>query len=416
MLKQASQTTSGARSHNAAPPKRRPGGRDRYIDSLRCMALVRVMIYHTCGWIWLPIMFPSMGVMFALAGSLMAVSLDKSQHRIWSVLFKRSRRLLPPLWAMALILVPIMLFSGWSITETVGNELSLDTLWYWIVPVSPPPGSAMGADWVLPLWYISAYFWFLLLSPALLWLYRHWPRRVFLVPLCGTIAYSLGIIPLADRGGDVVLRALMFGSCWVLGFAYHDGHVAKIPLWKVLIFSAITCSAGLMWATTHPDPVGGANIDDVPLADCLYSVGYVVLLLRLYRDFSWMSSHKILDGLVAAMNRRAMTIYLWGNLSIALAISVLSAMPLTEGLVGDEGGPGLALTLAVAWIIVFGFVCALGWVEDVAAQRPASLTPWPKKPRPPRSPRKSGASFATASPDLALLAVQHQWRIRDVRA
>ena len=54
-----------------APPagaERRPNhGRDQYVDALRALALVRVVTYHTYGWIWLPVLFPSMAVMFAPA-------------------------------------------------------------------------------------------------------------------------------------------------------------------------------------------------------------------------------------------------------------------------------------------------------------------------------------------------------------
>src|SRR4051812_14824854 len=53
------------------------GGRARYLDLLRAVALVRVVTYHAFGWAWLTLAFPSMGVMFALAGSLMARSLDR---------------------------------------------------------------------------------------------------------------------------------------------------------------------------------------------------------------------------------------------------------------------------------------------------------------------------------------------------
>jgi peptidoglycan/LPS O-acetylase OafA/YrhL len=53
-------------------------GRDRYLDMLRAIALTRIVAYHTfSGVAWLTLIFPSMGVMFALAGSLMARSLER---------------------------------------------------------------------------------------------------------------------------------------------------------------------------------------------------------------------------------------------------------------------------------------------------------------------------------------------------
>src|SRR3954468_16579116 len=84
--------------------------RDRYFDTLRTVAIIRVVLFHAFPIAALELAFPSMGVMFALGGSLMVKSLDRSATR---ALRNRVRRLLPALWAMGLILVPIMLVKGW---------------------------------------------------------------------------------------------------------------------------------------------------------------------------------------------------------------------------------------------------------------------------------------------------------------
>ncbi|MBG6183441.1 hypothetical protein IWX65_001392 [Arthrobacter sp. CAN_A214] len=53
-------------------------GRDRYLDLLRAIALVRIVALHTFfNAVWLTVVFPSLGVMFALAGALMARSLER---------------------------------------------------------------------------------------------------------------------------------------------------------------------------------------------------------------------------------------------------------------------------------------------------------------------------------------------------
>ncbi len=49
-----------------------------------------------------------MGIMFALAGSLTAASLDK--RPAGQVITSRLRRLLPPLWLLAVVAVPAMLY------------------------------------------------------------------------------------------------------------------------------------------------------------------------------------------------------------------------------------------------------------------------------------------------------------------
>src|ERR1041384_5477995 len=91
------------------------GSRNRYIDTLRAVAIVRVIIYHAFGWAWLSFVLPAMGVMFAIAGSLMAASLAKAGARkaVWS----RIRRLLPALWTFAAVALPIMFWHGWSASD-----------------------------------------------------------------------------------------------------------------------------------------------------------------------------------------------------------------------------------------------------------------------------------------------------------
>jgi len=107
--------------------------RDRYIDTLRAGALLRVILYHTFGFAWLPFVFPSMGVMFALAGGLVAASLDRAQHNPWKVLGKRMRRLLPPLWMLGVVLVPAMILHGWiAVADDGGVPLDAWALLHWV--------------------------------------------------------------------------------------------------------------------------------------------------------------------------------------------------------------------------------------------------------------------------------------------
>jgi peptidoglycan/LPS O-acetylase OafA/YrhL len=124
--------------------------RNRYLDLLRAAAIVRVVVYHLFGWPWLSLVFPAMGVMFALAGSLTAASLDK--RSAGKVVTSRLRRLLPPLWLLGLIAVPVMLALGWA-HETDGEQpFSPAKLVLWLVPVGDPPGSDKGVDLWEPLW------------------------------------------------------------------------------------------------------------------------------------------------------------------------------------------------------------------------------------------------------------------------
>ena len=359
----------------AAAPRR-----DRYIDSLRALALGRVVAYHWFGWAWLPFVFPSMGIMFALAGSLVAASLDRADHRPWAVLRKRTFRLLPPLWALGLVLVPLMLLhDGWiAVQDEGGSPLSLQSLLYWVVPINDPASSDWGyaEGLTVPLWYIRAYFWFLLLSPAFLWLFRRWPKRVLALPLVTVTLAGFGVLPVSldgDGSSRIVATMAMFGACWLLGFAHHDDKIRQLSLAFVLPVSALLIGLGTYWTAT----TNGWHIDDSELGEALYCLGFVLLLLRFYPSFDWLRRRPFLDKLVTVINSRAMTIYLWGNVAILLASLLMSSALAPDILVGSEWGYQLAGFLVV-WLLIGVAVVAIGWVEDVAGGRAARLNPWPR--------------------------------------
>ena len=141
-----------------------PHGAHRYLDVLRAVALVRVVVYHTFGFAWIGFLFPSMGVMFALAGSLVARSLDRTTGA--RVVHNRVRRLLPSLWLLGVVLTPVMLLHRWP-TDTGERPLVWYELLYWIFPIADPPGDDWAVDGTGVLWYVRAYLWFVLLSPFL---------------------------------------------------------------------------------------------------------------------------------------------------------------------------------------------------------------------------------------------------------
>ncbi|HEY6797544.1 MAG TPA: acyltransferase family protein [Kineosporiaceae bacterium] len=359
----------------------RPGRRrDQYIDGLRALALVRVMTYHTFGWVWLPVAFPSMGVMFALGGSLVAASLSASPGQA-RVLRRRIRRLLPPLWLYGAVVVIAMAARagghGWTVTPTAGTPLTWRSALYWLVPLADPPGSAWGYDLVLPLWYIRTYLWLLLLSPFALWLFRRYPLPLLAVPALALVATGQGMIDTSTPTGDSVQHLAIFGVCWMLGFAHHDGRIIGLPRARTVAAALLLMAAGLTFAITHQQPDSGWDIDNIDVANAGYSAGAVLLLLRLYPRRTVLDRLPRLSKLVAAMNSRAMTIYLWGNLCIWAATPVLESNPWSLGL--ETPGPGGQIAqFTVAWLLLLVVVLAAGWVEDVAAGRPPRINPWPR--------------------------------------
>lgn len=338
--------------------------RERYIDVYRAVALVRVMAYHLVGWAWLSIAFPAMGVMFAVAGSLTARSLQR--RPAFDVVAGRLRRLLPPVWLLGAVVVTGMVVDGGSLGAVAARWHELV---YWIVPVSDP--SAGGASWadnvVAPLWYVRAYLWFVLLSPALFWAFRRWPVRTVLVPLVVVAVAGTGLVDLDALGapGDAVRDFATYGACWLLGFAHRSGQLRRLPLAAAVAVAAAAMGAGLWWALTHPAEEFGYDLNEIPLAQALWSLGVVLLLMR------WSPPMGALDRVPGAgrvvdfVTARAVTLYLWHNPAIDLAWVVCEAAGVySVGLVGV-----VAAALTVLATVLFG------WAEDLAARRPVRLLP-----------------------------------------
>jgi peptidoglycan/LPS O-acetylase OafA/YrhL len=381
----------------AAPP------RDRYIDTLRAGALLRVIVYHTFGFAWLPYLFPSMGIMFALAGGLVAASLDRAQHNPWRVLGKRTRRLLPPLWMLGIVLVPIMIVHGWvAVAEEGGVPLDGWALLHWVIPLGDPGASDWGYQFTTPLWYIRAYFWFLLLSPAALFLFRRWPKRMMSVPLGIAVLSGMGVFNVSLQGSAssaIVATMATFGACWMLGFAHHDGTLRHLSLRWVIPTSVALIAVGTWWTATQ----ASWALDDDTLGQALYCLGFVLLLLRFYPSFGWLQRHPVWDKLIAVINSRAMTIYLWGNVAIFVAGAAVSSGWLPWILTVNDVTAGLSRFL-LALLVIAVAVLAVGWVEDVAAQRAPRLNPWPQRAEPgapaPGGPRDRAGGFPQPQPTL----------------
>jgi peptidoglycan/LPS O-acetylase OafA/YrhL len=377
--------------------------RDRYIDVLRAAALVRVVTFHAVGWAWLPFLFPSMGIMFALGGGLAAASLDRAGSA-GAFLRKRVRRLLLPFWAFGAVMLGAMLTLGWQLSYDDGSApLTWQSAWLWVLPLSDPPASSQGSEWTMVLWYIRTYLWFLLLTPAMLWLFRRWPLRVMAFPVVTVLLVSAGLVILSGRTYGIVVDLSVYACCWLLGFAHHDGALRRLPLARTLAGGAALMAAGAWYAWSYQVDNGSTTIDAIPLANMLYSLGAVLILLRLYPRFTWLQKLPALDRLVGLINSRALTIYLWGNVAIAMAPFVLDHIGLAEYNTGDAAGAWLRY--GAAWALIFVAVLALGWVEDVAAARRLRALPWgvpavvPTRPAP--VPTLAGRVFSMSGNTVA---------------
>ncbi|MFI5960962.1 acyltransferase [Streptomyces asoensis] len=392
-------TAPGAAAPGAAAP-RKPG-RDRYLDLLRTVALVRVVVYHLFGWAWLTVLFPSMGVMFALAGSLMARSLKRPARE---VIRDRVRRLLPPLWLFGAAVLTLMFAGGWNPLDDPdhGGALGVVELLNYVVPLGAPPfpwdlGSKSGLlenTWAVQaagvLWYLRAYLWFVLASPLLLWAFRRAPWVTLFAPLALTAVVGTGVVSIPGETGNAVSDFAVYGSCWVLGFAHQEGVLARVPRYAAVSCSALVMAFGLWWASGHLGP-DGWDLNDIPLAQAAWSFGFVVILLQ-YSP-SWQELPRGLarwDRLITLSNNRAVTIYLWHNLLIMATVPLIDlayGLPFmeSEGATGFLDSTYMIWMFLLVWPLIAVMILATGWIEDIAARRKPRL--WPDG-------RRSGARRA----------------------
>jgi peptidoglycan/LPS O-acetylase OafA/YrhL len=373
---------TGPVADTAEPPRAeppRPAGRDRYFDALRALALVRVVAYHTFGWAWAGLVFPSMGVMFGLAGTLMAKSLERPALK---VLKSRLRRLLPPFWFWGLFVVAAMLVHGWM----PGRQIV-----FWVVPLGDPPGDAWAEQAWEILWYLRTYLWFVLLSPVLLWVFRRAPRTVLPLSLVPILLLTFWRNAPDNRFGTALEDLSTYLTCWLLGFAHRDGVLGRFRPAVLVLLSLAAMACGGWYAFAHRADAGTYDLDEIPLAQALWSAGFVALLMYakayLGTDFAWLARPRArlrsrggtlirrLDRLVTVFNARAVTIYLWHEIALILAVPLIDLMwdvPAFETYLplGSQW-----FLFGVGWVLIAAFVLLCGWVEDVAGRKKPRLLP-----------------------------------------
>jgi len=334
--------------------------RNRYMDLLRFLAIIRVVVYHTTNWAFLTVVFPAMSLMFALGGALMAASIDRSGR---SAIGRRLRRLLPSFWLLAAIFVPAMLLTG------------LPANWrllLWVAPLVDPPANYWGALVLSPIWYLRDFLWFVLVSPLFLPLYRRYPLPTLLAPYV-----ALLVIEFVDLAPGAVPRdfALYFGA-WLLGFAHHDGLLRKLSRRLLGALTGTLATLGGIWILTHPGP-RGFDLNDIPLGNALWSAAFILLVLGLLpQGTAWLSRNRVLDRAVTVLNQRALTVYLW-HMPAVILVGVL-----VDWLAWSHTS---AASLTIRMTVVTGLtvlaVMMFGSAEDLAARRRPVLLPGVPAPR-----------------------------------
>lgn len=339
--------------------------RDTYLDLLRAAAVIRVVMLHSLFVGWITFVWPSMGLMFALGGSLMASSLDRYGLR---AVLNRFKRMLPPLWLLGLVTVPLMIALGWRSEDGGAHPFGWYSLTNWVFPVYDPPGSERLDEIWRVLWYLRTYVWLIALSPVLLWAFRRKPWLTILAPLSVLI-----IVPnryLNDNGHlrSALLDLVTYSTCWTLGFAHQSRLLARISVKRYVLIAVAFASTAVYLLIPHLSE-RELQVTNHPLLNVFWSATFILVLLRIRPSMSWLERRARLHSLVRLINRRAITIYLWHVPAILVAGWGLESMTdfNPRDLQRMSLNEGFALLIAVAFLVaVAGLV--FGWVEDLSSR------------------------------------------------
>jgi len=327
--------------------------RDRTLDVIRAIATVRVVIFHTSGeprWSWVA----AMPLMFFVGGALFAGSLDRRSVR--EVLPQRLKRIVVPLWAWGiLVAISITIAGAWA-----------EVPWWgipgFLVPILPAvgprgAGNPLYLTW-MALWYINAYVVFMLVGIPLRKLQQRAPRL--------TLALLFAPVVLSGITGNLAIGApTAHLAFWVLGYAYHDAR-RRLPSTTTLSVVGVgSAVAGVAYAfaTTGTNVV----VTGIPFLTATIGLAWVCGLLVAGPLLRQLVEIPLLDRIVVFIQQRALTIYLWHAAAIALAAVLAERFPIvTESTI---------LRIGVVFALTFALCLMVGWIEDLAADRPMRL--WP---------------------------------------
>ncbi len=388
--------------------ERTPATRDRYVDFLRALSILVVVVGHwligviywrggvigttsaigVTPWLWLATWFLQvMPIFFFVGGFSNLVSYESFRRRgrtIWEWLWSRLTRLLKP----SLVFVGV-----WSVVQVVLHVTDTGGETVWFLRGMKPPGATVPFG---PLWFLAVYAGVILLSPGMLWLHR---RLGLAVP----VAMVVGAVT-ADVLGFVVgleeARWANVAFVWLLphqlGFFYGDGRFARTSrpaLWAMalgglaalfVLTNPVFGEAGQRWFPGighYPKSLLGTDVEPITntypptictMAMAFWSIGVAMLLREragrwLRRDRPWKA--------VIVVNGVIMTLFLWHMTAFLLSILLLWPLGL-----GHADAPSVAwwaerpIWVVVSGAILLGLIAVFGRFERSRRAASSSAT------------------------------------------
>jgi fucose 4-O-acetylase-like acetyltransferase len=379
---------------------RTPATRDRYVDFLRALSILVVVVGHwligviywrdgvigsssaigRTPWLWIATwLLQVMPIFFFVGGFSNLVSYRSFRARgesTWSWLRGRLYRLLKP---------SLVFVAAWAVVQVILHLADVGAATTPFLRGMRPPGATIPFG---PLWFLAVYAGVLVLAPVMMWLHERFGLAVVVVMLVGAVLADL----IGFATGFEEARWANVAFVWFLphqlGFFYADGRLARLSrraLWGMalaglaalfLLTNPIFGDAGERWFPGighYPKSLLGTDVEPItntyPPTICMvamafWSIGLAMLLRE--RASRWLRRERPWKAVIFA-NSVIMTLFLWHMTAFLLAI--LALWPLGFGQQGDAtAGWWLErpLWVAVPAIFLVGLVAIFGRFERSA--------------------------------------------------
>lgn len=346
-----------------------PARRDRYLDLLRAVAILAVVVGHwlasavtaTDGRLggvnllyvesWthpLTWLFQVLPVFFLVGGYVNAASLAshyRSGGTAAAWVRSRALRLLYPTAVFLLVLV-----AGYAMALGLGADAGVTRRAVWLAGIS--------------LWFLVVYVAVVALAPAVIAGHRRWGMAL--------VAALVAVVAVGDLArwltGSDVPAAANHVVAWLvmhqLGVAWRDGLLTRRrrTAWLLAVGGAVAAVlltalgpyAVMMVGAAEPPELGNTDPPTLALlALAAMQVGLVLLLRPLVAP--WLQRPRVWLGVVG-MNAVILTVYLWHMVPVVVAGAALVATGLFPQ---PPVGSGAWFALRLPWLLILAVVLAV---------------------------------------------------------
>ncbi len=293
----------GCSCGRASPPQQTRPQRDAFLDGVRLLATLRVLLFHLTEWRWWTAL-PVIPAMYLIAGSTFELSTFRrsSVHVAFSRLVTIGRAAL----VYGVAVLAVMLAHGWGPSLT--PKLSAQLLVPFLAPFGPGSHSSPGSMLWIHLWFLGTYGISVALAPMLRPALRRSPQAVGVsLLLAWGVAVGLedlGVVPRPMSNAVVVLALWSLGMYW-----YATGEDSEHQR-TIRCAVIVSIGSGVAWlalrTTSLHDQVSLAAIACISVTLILVTHRFIAEKMHQLRHFE----------VVGWIVKRSLFIYLWQMIAI----------------------------------------------------------------------------------------------------